>query len=208
MQSKGADLYRRSLYTFWKRTIAPPTMVTSPYPDRALICGVRFPFLQRRIHGARVRRRQVRQLFAKPYIDMVIPTLTDPSIAPPGKHIMSCFVQYAPYKLGPGLNWDDQKEAFGDNVINTIAEYAPNINDIILHRQGGHAARSGTRVRPQRRQHLPGRVLARAALLSSGRCRVGRSSAPPSRTCTCADRPRIPAVASWAAPAGWRPSKS
>ncbi len=71
----------------------------------------------------------------RPYIDMVIPTLTDPSVAPPGKHIMSCFVQYAPYKLRPGLNWDDQKEAFGDTVINTIAEYAPNIKDIILHRQ-------------------------------------------------------------------------
>ncbi len=71
----------------------------------------------------------------RPYIDMVIPTLTDPSLAPPGKHILSCFVQYAPYKLRPGLNWDEQKEAFGDNVINTIAEYAPNIKDIILHRQ-------------------------------------------------------------------------
>jgi len=71
----------------------------------------------------------------RPYIDMVIPTLTDPSVAPPGKHIMSCFVQYAPYKLRSGLNWDDQKEAFGDNVINTIAEHAPNIKDIILHRQ-------------------------------------------------------------------------
>ena len=71
----------------------------------------------------------------RPYIDMVIPTLTDPSVAPPGKHILSCFVQYAPYKLRPGLNWDDQKEAFGDNVINTIAEYAPNIKDIILHKQ-------------------------------------------------------------------------
>ncbi len=71
----------------------------------------------------------------RPYIDMVIPTLTDTSIAPPGKHIMSCFVQYAPYKLRPGLNWDDQKQAFGDNVIDTIAEYAPNIKDIILHKQ-------------------------------------------------------------------------
>ena len=50
----------------------------------------------------------------RPYIDMVIPTLTDPSVAPPGKHMLSCFVQYAPYKLRPGLNWDDQKEAFGD----------------------------------------------------------------------------------------------
>jgi phytoene dehydrogenase-like protein len=71
----------------------------------------------------------------RPYIDMVIPSLTDPSVAPPGKHVLSCFVQYAPYKLRPGLNWDDQKEAFGDTVIETIAEYAPNIKNIILHRQ-------------------------------------------------------------------------
>jgi len=71
----------------------------------------------------------------KPYIDMVIPSLTDPSVAPPGKHVLSCFVQYAPYKLRPGLNWDTEKEAFGDTVVNTIAEYAPNIKDIILHRQ-------------------------------------------------------------------------
>jgi phytoene dehydrogenase-like protein len=71
----------------------------------------------------------------RPYIDMVIPSLTDPSVAPPGKHVLSCFVQYAPYKLRPGLNWDDQKEAFGDTVVNTIAEYAPNIKDIILNKQ-------------------------------------------------------------------------
>jgi phytoene dehydrogenase-like protein len=70
----------------------------------------------------------------RPYIDMVIPTLTDPSVAPPGKHILSCFVQYAPYKLANGT-WDDQREAFGDTVIDTIAEYAPNLRDIILHRQ-------------------------------------------------------------------------
>jgi phytoene dehydrogenase-like protein len=70
----------------------------------------------------------------KPYIDMVIPSLTDPSVAPPGRHVLSCFVQYAPYKLAEG-NWDDQKEAFGDNVINTLAEYAPNIKDIIIGRQ-------------------------------------------------------------------------
>ena len=70
----------------------------------------------------------------RPYIDMVIPTLTDPSVAPPGKHILSCFVQYAPYKLASG-NWDEQREAFGDTVVDTLAEYAPNIRDIILHRQ-------------------------------------------------------------------------
>jgi phytoene dehydrogenase-like protein len=70
----------------------------------------------------------------RPYIDMVIPSLTDPSVAPPGKHVLSCFVQYAPYKLAAG-NWDEQREAFGDNVINTIAEHAPNIKDIIVGRQ-------------------------------------------------------------------------
>jgi len=71
----------------------------------------------------------------RPYIDMVIPSLTDPSVAPPGKHVMSCFVQYAPYKIAPGLDWDTEKEKFGDIVIDTVSEYAPNIKDIILHRQ-------------------------------------------------------------------------
>jgi phytoene dehydrogenase-like protein len=56
-------------------------------------------------------------------------------MAPPGKHVISCFVQYAPYKLAPELGtWDDQREAFGDAVIDRIAEFAPNIRDVILHR--------------------------------------------------------------------------
>jgi phytoene dehydrogenase-like protein len=70
----------------------------------------------------------------RPYIDMVIPSLTDPSVAPAGKHVLSCFVQYAPYKLANGT-WDEQRETFGDNVIDTIAEYAPNIRDIVVGRQ-------------------------------------------------------------------------
>jgi phytoene dehydrogenase-like protein len=70
----------------------------------------------------------------RPYIDMVIPSLTDPSVAPAGKHVLSCFVQYAPYKLAEG-SWDEQKEAFGNNVIDTIAEHAPNIKDIIIGKQ-------------------------------------------------------------------------
>ena len=70
----------------------------------------------------------------RPYIDMVIPTLTDPSVAPPGKHVLSCFVQYAPYKLSHGT-WDEQREAFGNAVIDTIAEYAPNIKNIIIGKQ-------------------------------------------------------------------------
>ena len=73
---------------------------------------------------------------SRPYIDMVIPTLSDSSLAPPGKHVMSCFVQYAPYHLTPGDVWDDvRREAFGDAVIDAIAQHAPNIRNLILHRQ-------------------------------------------------------------------------
>ncbi len=70
----------------------------------------------------------------RPYIDVVIPSLTDPSVAPPGKHVMSCFVQYAPYHLREG-SWDEHREAFGENVVDTLAQYAPGIKDLILHRQ-------------------------------------------------------------------------
>jgi phytoene dehydrogenase-like protein len=72
----------------------------------------------------------------RPYIDMVIPTLVDPSMAPPGKHVMSCFVQYAPYQLADGDEWDDaRRDAFGEAVVDTIAERAPNIRELILHEQ-------------------------------------------------------------------------
>jgi phytoene dehydrogenase-like protein len=70
----------------------------------------------------------------KPYVDVVIPSLTDPSVAPPGRHVMSCFVQYAPYHLKEG-SWDEHREALGDTVVNTLAEYAPNLRSIIRHRQ-------------------------------------------------------------------------
>jgi phytoene dehydrogenase-like protein len=70
----------------------------------------------------------------RPYIDMVIPSLTDPSVAPPGKHILSCFVQYAPYKLASGT-WDEQREAFGNTVIDTISQFAPNLKNRIIGKQ-------------------------------------------------------------------------
>jgi phytoene dehydrogenase-like protein len=72
----------------------------------------------------------------RPYIDMIIPTLVDPSMAPPGKHIISCFVQYAPYHLADGSVWDDAaRERFGENVIDTLEERMPGIRDLILHKQ-------------------------------------------------------------------------
>ncbi len=72
----------------------------------------------------------------RPYIDMIFPTLVDPSMAPPGKHVMSCFVQWAPYHLADGAVWDDRmRDAFGETVIDTIEERFPNIRNLILHKQ-------------------------------------------------------------------------
>jgi phytoene dehydrogenase-like protein len=70
----------------------------------------------------------------RPYMDIIIPSMIDPHMAPPGKHVMSIFVQYAPYHLSGG--WSDAKrEAFGDAVVDTISQYAPNLKQAILHRQ-------------------------------------------------------------------------
>jgi phytoene dehydrogenase-like protein len=70
----------------------------------------------------------------RPYMDIVIPSMIDPDMAPPGKHVMSIFVQYAPYNINGG--WTNQKrEAFGDAVIDAVARFAPNFKSIILHRQ-------------------------------------------------------------------------
>lgn len=70
----------------------------------------------------------------RPYLDIVIPSTIDPTMAPPGKHVMSIFVQYAPYHLKAG-SWPERREEFGNTVIDTLSEYAPNLKDIILHRQ-------------------------------------------------------------------------
>ncbi|HKU45621.1 MAG TPA: NAD(P)/FAD-dependent oxidoreductase, partial [Burkholderiales bacterium] len=70
----------------------------------------------------------------RPYMDIIIPSMIDPGMAPPGGHVMSVFVQYVPYEVNGG--WTDaRREEFGDTAINTLAEYAPNIKGAILHRQ-------------------------------------------------------------------------
>jgi phytoene dehydrogenase-like protein len=70
----------------------------------------------------------------RPYLDIILPSMIDPTMAPPGQHVMSIFVQYAPYDRHGG--WDEtSREAFGDTVIETLAEYAPNLPRSILGRQ-------------------------------------------------------------------------
>ena len=72
----------------------------------------------------------------RPYIDMIIPTLVDPDMAPPGRHTMSCFVQYAPYHLADGAEWDDAaRDALGETVLDTIEERAPGIRELIIGKQ-------------------------------------------------------------------------
>jgi phytoene dehydrogenase-like protein len=70
----------------------------------------------------------------RPYMDIVFPSVIDPGMAPPGKHVMSVFVQYAPYHLNGG--WTDAKrDAFGDAVIDTLEGFAPGLKSLIRHRQ-------------------------------------------------------------------------
>jgi phytoene dehydrogenase-like protein len=69
-----------------------------------------------------------------PMLEITIPTTYDDSIAPPGKHIMCIFAQYAPYTL-KDAHWDSMKEEFGDRCIDLLANYAPNIRESIIHRQ-------------------------------------------------------------------------
>jgi phytoene dehydrogenase-like protein len=67
---------------------------------------------------------------AAPYLDVTIPTILDPSLAPDGKHVLSAYVQFAPYKLKDG-NWDTRRRELGDTVVKTLAAYAPNLPGLI-----------------------------------------------------------------------------
>ena len=68
------------------------------------------------------------------WVDCVVSSNADSSLAPPGRHILTCFVQYVPYKLLEG-NWDENRELLGDRVVKKIAEYAPNVPGAIVARQ-------------------------------------------------------------------------
>jgi phytoene dehydrogenase-like protein len=70
----------------------------------------------------------------RPLLELTIPTMYDPSLAPAGHHIMGIFLQYAPYTLREGT-WDNWRDPFGDRVIRLIEEYVPNFRSLIEHRQ-------------------------------------------------------------------------
>jgi len=69
-----------------------------------------------------------------PWLDVTIPTILDPSLAPDGKHVLSAYVQFAPYQLREG-NWDTRRKELGDTVVKTLAAYARNLPDLIEYMQ-------------------------------------------------------------------------
>jgi phytoene dehydrogenase-like protein len=110
---------------------ALPNSETKEHLRGAIGIGPSIDYLERAYDDAKYGR-----FSREPFIDMEILTLVDPSMAPPGKHVASCFVQYAPYRLADGEVWNGaNREAFGDAVVDAIARFAPNIKDLILHRQ-------------------------------------------------------------------------
>lgn len=91
--------------------------------------GPEIDYLERAFDDSKYRE------FSKhPYLDVSIPSLHDSSLAPAGKHVMSVYAQYAPYELSSG-DWEKQREALGDSVVKTLARYAPDLPNFILHRQ-------------------------------------------------------------------------
>ncbi len=75
----------------------------------------------------------------EPILDITIPSIADPSLAPSGRHVMSIYVQFAPFKLKPSTvknaGWNERRDALGDAVVKTLSTYAPDIPSLILHRQ-------------------------------------------------------------------------
>lgn len=70
----------------------------------------------------------------EPILECTIPSVVDPTVAPPGRHVMSMFVQYAPYRLAEG-SWEDAREAFADRCLDLLAGYAPNVRRAVIARE-------------------------------------------------------------------------
>jgi phytoene dehydrogenase-like protein len=100
-----------------------------PHHHGTMHVGPTLNYLERAYDDAKYGRPS-----AEPVLEITMPTSVDQTIAPKGKHILSMFVQYAPYQLAEG-SWDDRRESFGDLCVETLARYAPNVPAAVEHRQ-------------------------------------------------------------------------
>ena len=115
------------------------------------------------------------------WVDCVVASNVDSTLAPPGRHIMTCFVQFVPYKLRHGT-WDENRELLGDRVVKKIAEYAPERPELDRRAASSHPARSGTHLRPYRGQYFSRRSFAGAAFLHAPGAGLGAVSHANRRT--------------------------
>ncbi|MFQ5731910.1 MAG: phytoene desaturase family protein [Planctomycetaceae bacterium] len=110
-------------------TCLPGNAEVQPQHRGTIHIGATLDYLERAYDDAKYGRPSQR-----PIVEMTIPTSVDRTLTPEGHHILSLFVQYAPYDLAEG-NWDDVKDEFADRCIAEIAHFAPNVPGSILHRQ-------------------------------------------------------------------------
>lgn len=102
------------------------TFTTEPSTLRGLIrIAPTINYLDRASDAAKYGR-----FSEQPYLDVTIPSLADPSLAPSGKHVLSVYAQYAPYHLR-GTNWNEQRDSLRDTILSTLALYTPNLNSLI-----------------------------------------------------------------------------
>ncbi|MCL4201433.1 MAG: NAD(P)/FAD-dependent oxidoreductase [Pirellulaceae bacterium] len=109
--------------------LADPSSGTASHHRGTMHIGPTLDTIERAYDDAKYGRPS-----AEPILELTMPSAVDPSIVPAGKHLMSIFVQYAPYRLAEG-SWDDVKESFADRCIQLLARYAPNVPAAVEHRQ-------------------------------------------------------------------------
>jgi len=114
-------------------TCLPGKAEARPQHRGTIHIGCTTDYLERAYDDAKYDRPSQR-----PVVEMTIPTSVDRTLTPDGHHILSLFVQYAPYELAEGLNWDTLTDEVADRCIAEIARYAPNVPASILHRRCCH----------------------------------------------------------------------
>ena len=129
-----------------------------------------------------------------PYIDCAIQSTIDPDMAPPGKHVMSCFVQYTPYRLRES-DWDAERERMGDRVQATLERYFPGFGDLVLQREVQTPLDIERTVGLSRGQHLRRRAPGAADVLPPPGAGLGAVPDPARTATTSAARARTPAAA-------------
>ncbi len=120
-------------------TVAKVNLALSALPDFPALKGSNNGAIQSRIHIApdidylerAFDEAKYGNFSRQPYLEVTIPSITDSSLAPAGKHVMSVYMQYAPFKLREA-DWDRQRSALGDTVVHTLAEYAPSLPGMVI----------------------------------------------------------------------------